>query len=129
MAFVSKMDAAKSLSHPDWDSVKNALLELKNVRYSTVALYGKEAGQMMIEYAECQGYFISAFGEGEIEEWVVFDESKPTETVSVDISGNVDELPKCVLVSDMVAMEVTRAFYVDGVRDPNHKWKKSIDLL
>jgi hypothetical protein len=128
MAFVRQVIAGdETVSPHSWDIVKQLIIDLKAHPYATVFLEGPD-GQITMEYVEDKGYVISAFGKGEFYEWLSTDEQLPGESVSVDIANHITEVPRNVLVSDKIALEVVKHFYSTGLRSPDHTWKKSIDL-
>ena len=130
MSFVYRINAAgEKLDDPSWEIVEAKLLGLKNWPHSTLSLYGDASAQMMLEFVNGEGYFISAFGRDEAEEWLAVDHSKPSGMVLVDISGNVDDVPNNILVSDQIAISVVKDFYLYGVRSTDQAWTKSVDIM
>ena len=108
--------------------VRDFIVNLKEPPRTTLLLGGKD-GQMMMEFVEGMGYYVSAFGRGEIEEWIAYDKSLPGEKVRVNLSGHLDDLPRRTLVSEENALEVAAIFYQDGSRSSKHCWMKSLDLM
>jgi hypothetical protein len=130
MSFVRRINAAGEIfDNPSWGIVEAKLLGLKNTPRSTLSLYGEANGQMMLEFVKGEGYFVSAFGRDEKEEWLAVDESRPSDMVLVDISGNIDNVPNNILVSDQIALTVVKQFYLHGVRSAGQAWTKSRDVM
>jgi hypothetical protein len=107
-----------------WEMVSAKIAGLKNRNYVVLNLVGDDC-ELTMEYIGRLGYFIGAFGKGEIEEWLATDEGLSDEPVEVNISGAVGALPRNALVSEEVAQAVAGLFYVTGMRSSKHKWIKS----
>jgi hypothetical protein len=108
--------------------VKQSIIELKYSLFTTLFLRGQN-GQMMMEFVEGMGYYISAFGKGELEEWLACDENLPPEQVSVNLSGEMSDVPRNILVPEETALDVAAPFYQDGSRSSRHCWVRSLDLI
>ena len=129
MCFVKRlMIAGEIFDHPTWEIVESRFLCLKDLIHRTLSLYGDANAQMMVEFVKGEGYFVSVFGKDEIEEWLAVDQSRPSEMILVDISGNLDDVPKNILVSDRIALSVVKHFFLHGVRSADYAWIKSIEL-
>lgn len=130
MSFVQRVDAAgEVLNDRSWELVEEKIREIKAKPHSTISLYGPRNAQMMLEYVAPHGYFISTFDENGTEEWVPVDDDASSDMISVDISDNVDEVPKNILINEKDALSIAKEFYLYGTRRTHHSWKKSIDLL
>jgi len=83
----------------------------------------------MIEFAVGMGYYVSAFGSGEVEEWIACDPSLSGDKVNVNLSGHREDMPRRTLVADEIALNVAAVFYQRGSRSSEYGWIKSIDLM
>ncbi|GIW80333.1 MAG: hypothetical protein KatS3mg105_2140 [Gemmatales bacterium] len=129
MCFVYEViDNNEKVEPHSWELVKERILRLPKRNRDTLLLVGSD-GQMTIAFAENEGYYISTFGSGELEEWLAVDESRPNDQIKVSLAGEETDLPKNILVSEKVAMDVAKLFYFEGKRSRSHKWMKSIDLM
>jgi hypothetical protein len=129
MPFVDAVILGETKVEPhSWNVVQQNIVKLRSTPFTTLFLGGSD-GQMTLEHVEDKGYYISAFGRGEIEEWLALDESLPEESVCVNISGHVDDVPRRVLVSEEVALDVAHEFYHDGRRSQKYRWIQSLELM
>ena len=129
MAFIRKIDSDGIIDEPSWGIVERELNALKGRLHATLSLLGDENAQMTLEFVNDKGFFVSAFGKAEVEESILIDEAESCDNILVDISGNIDEVPRCVLVSDDIALDAVKEFFLHGVRSARQQWKRSIDLL
>lgn len=111
-----------------WETVNSELLRLKHFPHRTIFLGGPE-GQMIIEFVGELGFYVSAFGQRELEEWLALDEAHPSDWIYVDISGHFDKVPRNVLVSEEIVMDAANEFYFSGKRKSERSWVRSIDLM
>jgi hypothetical protein len=129
MEFVREVLANdRRLTSHSWEVVRSEMVRLKNLPHSTLFLGGPK-GQMIIEFVEDKGFYIRAFGQGELEEWLAVDEQLPADWIKVDISGHVDDMPRRVLVSEDIALDLAKEFYFSGKRASGRLWVRSIDLM
>jgi hypothetical protein len=108
--------------------VRQLIKDLKDSPFVTIFLGGKNA-QMMIEFVDAMGYYVSCFGKGENEEWLACDMKLPTERVNVTISGQSVDVPRHILVPPETALEIVATFYEDGTRSSTHCWIRSLDVM
>src|SRR5262249_10793424 len=124
MAFIQEVLANdRRLASHSWDAVRSEIIHLKSLPHSTLFLGGPK-GQMMMEFVEDKGFYVSAFGQGELEEWLAVDERLPYDWIKVDISGHVDDVPRRILVPEDIALEIAREFYFSGKRASGRSWIK-----
>ncbi len=124
MAFVHEVLVNDEQLVPhSWDAVRAEILCLRSRPHTTIFLGGRN-GQMMMEFVEDKGYYISSFGEGELEEWLAVDSNLSGDWIEVDISGHVDDVPRRVLVSEAIALDVAKEFYGSGKRTQGQSWVK-----
>jgi len=109
------------------DVVREKIAGLKLRPYGVLYLGGVDC-QMTMEYIQHLGYFVSASGNGEPEEWLAVDETLPTDLIDVDISGQQERLPRKLLVPDETVFGVAEFFYSTGDRSRNYSWMKSVDF-
>jgi hypothetical protein len=129
MAFVDSVIHAQTEIEPhSLNVVIEFIVKLKDAAFTTLYLGGKD-GQMTMEFVHGLGYYVSAFGTGEIEEWLACDESLTREEVSANLSGQVNDVPRNILVSEKIALDVAAVFYRDGSRSSTQCWIRSLDLM
>lgn len=126
--FVTMIDVHGIVENPTWAMTQEAIISLQYKRNAVLSLYGKDA-QMMVEFVQNHGFYISVFGIGEIVEWLAIDEQKSGDLVICDISGNSDSVPNHIFVSAQQAIQAVQEFFDRGVRSSQFGWISSIEVM
>jgi hypothetical protein len=74
------------------------------------------------------GGYVSALAINELDEYLVVDPGLGLSRVEEDLGGGSEGFPRCVFVSEILALQAAREFFNTGLRAKELTWKSPFKL-
>jgi hypothetical protein len=116
--------------NPNWDTVKTALLSLKDNPYEQISLHsGSEDAWLVTSYKEQYGFYVMGVGLDELDYSVLYEPDKTDEIIALrDGQDGYVGQPRFVCVEENVMLQALEVFYRTGQRDQSLSWWLEYEL-
>lgn len=129
MPFVTELDIdGEKLANPGWEAAERFLNDLFSRRSGCLHMYGPHEALLTICVTSEHGAYVSVLAHHELDEFLVVDPRLGMARVEEDLGGRSDSFPRCVFVSEVLALQATREFFNSGRRANELTWKNPVKL-
>jgi hypothetical protein len=115
--------------NPDWDTVKNTLLSLKNNPECQISFHsGGEDSWLIICYKEQYGFYVTGAGIDDVDYSVLYEASQTDEIIAFWDGQEWIGQPRFVFILESTMLQALETFYQTGHRDQTLSWWLEYEL-